>query len=133
MAGFMPELETEYPMAMFPDPSTARLGMKRWFESGFHVPCWTGPPVTIFPPVTLSWYQRTLAMPLPFPTVWVSQIDSWPPRLRYCACIIRRYVSVSRLLPPCSGTVDGPTENVPMVTFEGPVKVELAGGLQSTS
>ena len=39
---------------------------------------------------------------------------------------------MSRLLPPSSGTFDGPTLNVAIDEFVGPVNVELAGVVQST-
>src|SRR5215210_4312388 len=115
---------------MFPPLSTARLGMKRFFESGANVDCcFTVPTV---PPVTGSSYQRTRAVfgVPPLPTVCVSHSDSLPPwlvRFVYWFCIISRYVSVSSGLPgDFSGTVDGPTLNVPTEGFVGPVRVELA-------
>src|SRR3954453_13036461 len=115
---------------MSPFLSTARLGMKRFDESGDHVDCWRT--AEIVPPVTGSSYQRTCATfgAPPFPTVCVSQSDSRPPMFVYWFCIISRYVSVSRLLPVCSGTVDGPTLNVPDDAFVGPVNVELDGFVQ---
>src|SRR5919199_2444187 len=118
---------------MSPALSTARLGMKRFFESGAHVDCCVGELGTV-PPVMLSWYQRgcaTFGEP-PLPTVCVSQSDSRPFRFVYWFCIISRYDRVSRLLPSFSGTSLGPTLNVATPTFVGPVKVELAGEAQST-
>src|SRR4051794_28120384 len=117
---------------MSPFLSTARLGMKRFSESGDHVDCWRTD--EIVPPVTGSSYQRICAafgVP-PLPTVCVSQSDSRPPMFVYWFCIIRRYDSVSRLLPSFSGTLPGPTLNVEMPTFVGPVNVELAVFDQST-
>jgi len=66
--------------------------MKRWIVFGLKVPCCSGWTVTTVPPVTLIWYQRTLAMlgTAPLPTVCASQSDSWPARLRYWFCIISR-------------------------------------------
>src|SRR5215213_10672855 len=118
---------------MFPALSTARLGMKRFFESGAQVDCCRGVVETV-PPVTGSSYQRTCATfgAPPFPTVCVSHSDSRPPRFVYWFCIMSRYESVSRLLPVFSGTVDGPTLNVPDDAFVGPVNVEFAGFAQST-
>src|SRR3954451_4223106 len=111
---------------MFPCLSTARLGMNRFFASGANVDCWRGD-FAIVPPVTGSSYQRTCATfgAPPLPTVCVSHSDSRPPMFVYWFCIIRRYVSVSRLLPVFSGTVDGPTLKVPEDAFVGPVNVEF--------
>src|ERR1044072_9259153 len=96
---------------MSPFLSTARLGMKRFLESGAQVDCWRGH--EFVPPVTGSSYQRTCATLLPpLPTVCVSQSDSRPPWFVYWFCIISRYDSVSRLLPSFSGTLAGPTLNV---------------------
>src|ERR1043165_2838534 len=117
---------------MSPLLSTARLGMKRFFESGAHVDC--GRTAEIVPPVTGSSYQRTCATfgDPPLPTVCVSQSDSRPPMFVYWFCIISRYDSVSRLLPSFSGTSPGPTLNVEMPAFVGPVNVELEGVAQPT-
>src|SRR5919201_4699910 len=118
---------------MSPFLSTARLGMNRFFESGAHVDCCAGE-LAIAPPVTGSWYQRacaTLGEP-PFPTVCESQSDSLPFRFVYWFCIISRYESVSMLLPPFSGTLEGPTLKVAIGTFVGPVNVEFAVFPQST-
>ena len=79
----MPPSETLYPTAMSPLRSTARLGMKRFFESGAQVDCCRT--AEIVPPVTGSSYHRTcaaLAVP-PLPTVCVSHSDSRPPRFVY--------------------------------------------------
>src|ERR687885_564199 len=111
---------------MSPFLSTARLGMNRFVEVGAHVDCWRGD--EIVPPVTGSSYQRIcarLGVP-PLPTVCVNQSDSRPPMFVYWFCIIRRYDSVSRLLPSFSGTSPGPTLNVATPTSVGPVKVEFA-------
>src|SRR3954453_8122075 len=118
---------------MSPALSTARLGMKRFFESGAHVACCFGADATA-PPVTGSWYHRTCARfgDPPLPTVWVSQSDSVPPMCVYWFCIISRYESESRLFPWRSGTVEGPTLKVPIVALVGPVNVELAVFVQST-
>src|SRR5215211_8569 len=118
---------------MSPFLSSARLGMNRFLVSGAHVDCCVGEVASV-PPVTASWYQRgcaLFAVP-PLPTVCVSQSDSLPPWFVYWFCIISRYVSVSSALPDCSGTVDGPTLNVAVDAFVGPVKVELAGVAKST-
>src|SRR5438477_9192078 len=106
--------------------STARLGMKRFDESGDQVDCCRT--AEIVPPVTGSSYQRTCAVFVvpPLPTVCVSQSDSRPPMFVYWFCIIRRYDSVSRALPSFSGTSPGPTLNVAIGTFVGPAKVALA-------
>ena len=116
---------------MSPTASTATLGANRWLLSGFHVPSWTGPLVWTVPPVTLSWYQRMLAIPLPFPTVWLIQMDSVPPMFLYCACIMSRYDSVSIELPLSWGTWVGPTANEVTGTSDGPLSVELARVVQS--
>src|SRR5919204_135857 len=102
--------------------------MKRFFESGANVDCWRGERA-IVPPVTGSSYQRTCATfgEPPLPTVCVSQSDSLPPRFVYWFCIISRYESVSTLLPSASGTFEGPTLNVAIETFVGPLRVELDG------
>src|SRR5437764_103161 len=113
---------------MSPALSTARLGMNRFRASGAQLDCCVGDP-GIAPPVTFSWYQRghaTLGRP-PLPTVCVSHTDSFPPRLVYWFCIISRYESVSTLLPPFSGTLDGPTLKVAIGTSVGPTNVEFAG------
>src|SRR6476659_1518411 len=115
---------------MSPFLSTARLGMNRFSRSGAHVDCWRTDPIA--PPVTGSWYQRTCATLPPLPTVWVSHSDSRPFWFVYWFCIIKRYVNVSSALPPSSGTVLGPTLNVEIAVFVGPVNVELAGVVQST-
>src|SRR3954451_766878 len=128
MDGNIVPSDTLYPIAMSPALSTARLDMNRFFESGAHVDCCVGE-VGTAPPVMFSWYQRgcaTFGEP-PFPTVWVSHRDSLPPRFVYWFCIIRRYDSVSTLLPLFSGTFPGPTLNVAIGTFVGPVSVELDG------
>src|ERR1041385_2133791 len=117
---------------MSPFLSTARLGMKRFEESGDHVDCWRTD--EIVPPGTGSSYPRpcaTFGEP-PLPTVCVSQSDSRPPMFVYWFCIISRYDSVSRLLPSFSGTSPGPTLNVEMPAFVGPAKVEFDGVVQST-
>src|SRR5919199_3922973 len=118
---------------MSPFLSRARLGMNRFFESGAQVDCCLGVEA-IVPPVTGSWYQRTRAMfgVPPLPTVWVSQSDSAPPRFVYWFCIISRYASVSRLLPPFSGTSEGPVLKLATELLTGPVKLELAVFAQST-
>src|ERR671931_2042474 len=115
---------------MSPFLSSARLGMKRFFESGAHVDCCVGEPA-IVPPVTRSSYQRGCAIE-GLPTVCVSHSDSAPFRFVYWFCIISRYDSVSMLLPPSSGTVEGPTLKVAIGTFVGPVNDEFAVFAQST-
>ena len=66
-------------------------------------------------------------------TVCVDQSDSTPPMFVYWFCIIARYVSVSRLLPPCAGTLHGRVGPVePVRGAVGPVNVELATLAQST-
>src|SRR5919204_1811431 len=107
--------------------------MKRFFESGANVDCWRGERA-IVPPVTGSSYQRTCATfgEPPLPTVCVNQSDSLPFRFVYWFCIISRYESVSTLLPPLSGTLEGPTLKVAIGTFVGPVNVEFAVFPQST-
>src|SRR3954447_18213828 len=117
---------------MSPFLSTARLGMKRLSASGAHVDCWRTAPTA--PPVTGSSYQRTCATfaVAPFPIVCVSQSDSRPPMFVYWFCIITRYVSVSSALPSFSGTLLGPTLNVEIAVFVGPVNVEFDGVVQST-
>src|SRR5947207_11715216 len=118
---------------MSPLLSTARLGMKRFFESGAHVDCWAGT-VAGAPPATGSWYQRTCATfgTPPLPTVCVSQSDSAPLRFVYWFCIISRYESVSRLLPLRSATLDGPPLKFAIGTFIGPLRAELPVLAQST-
>src|SRR5262245_40401123 len=97
---------------MSPARSTARLGMKRknvFAASGSKVAPWTVLAATV-PLFTLSWYQRTLALPpvtalqvvlfaLTFRcTVWETQSDSAPPRFVYWACAIARIGSTSAAL-----------------------------------
>ena len=66
-------------------------------------------------------------------TVWLVQSDSAPPRFVYWFCIISRIASVSRLLPPCDGTVlGGEAQLAGAIVMKGPVKVEAATLFQST-
>src|SRR5216683_6205693 len=116
---------------MSPFLSTARLGMNRFVASGDQVDCCAG----AAPPAgTDSWYHRICAAfgERPPPTVWVSHSDSAPFRFVYWFCIINRYDSVSMLLPPCSGTSDGPTLKLATGTSVGPDRVELPVLAQST-
>ena len=73
--------------------------------SGSKVVPWTTFAATV-PPVTLAWYQRTVALfafvppqlatgSSPRLTVCATQSDSAPPRFAYCACAIARIASVS--------------------------------------
>src|SRR6476661_1858032 len=105
--------------------------MNRFFPSGAQVDCCaTESPVLATP----TWYHRTCATfgKPPLPTVCVSQRDWAPPRFVYWFCIIRRYESVSTLLPPSSGTSDGPPLKFATARFVGPPSVELTVFAQST-
>src|SRR3954451_22252271 len=94
---------------MSPTRSTARAGMNRkkvLAPSGSQVAPWTTFAATV-PPVTLAWYQRTVALPpvvalqvvfvalTPRCTVWATQSDSAPPMFEYWACAIARMGSTS--------------------------------------
>src|ERR1041385_1847885 len=76
--------------------------------SGSKVAAWTSFAATV-PPVTLTWYQRIVALLVfepphvaevngPRLTGWSIQIDSAPPWFVYCACAIARIESVSAAL-----------------------------------
>ena len=89
IAGYIVASDTLYPMAMLPARSTAALGMKRFLESGLYVDAWRALPIV--PPVTGTWYQRTVAWLELLPaTVWLSHSDSTPPMFVYWFCIIAR-------------------------------------------
>src|SRR6266478_3775333 len=97
---------------MSPARSTARLAMKRFVVSGLCIADW--------------------AAELPC-TVWLFHSDSTPPRFVYWFCIISRGATVSRLLPPCDGTVDGGlAQLVGATVIKGPVNVEVEMLFQST-
>ena len=97
------------------------------------------------PPVTLAWYQRTVALPPVVAlqvvfvaltlrcTVWSTQSDSAPPRFEYWACAIARIESVSAAFAGVEAldtAAFGQQFGASCVC--GPVKVEVETLSQST-
>src|SRR5262245_18206569 len=98
---------------MSPTRSTASAGIQRknvLAPSGSNVAPWTVFVATV-PPVTFSWYQRTVALPpvgalqvvlsalTPRSTVWETHSDSLPPMSVYWFWAIARIASVSSAFP----------------------------------
>src|SRR5437763_13049586 len=132
---------------MSPVRSTARLGTKRknvFAPSGSKVAPWTTLAATV-PPVTLAWYQRTVAFPpvgalqvvfvalTPRWTVWSTQIDSAPARFVYWACAMARIWSVSSEFAGVAALATlAFGQQFGSSWVSGPVKVEVETLSQST-
>ena len=105
--------------------------------SGSKVLPWTTFAATV-PPVTFAWYQRIVVLPvvaaLQFVfvalsrrrTEWVTQRDSAPPMLAYCACAIARIARTSAAfagVDALGGVELG--QQVGASCVNGPVKVDV--------
>src|SRR5438093_8592639 len=132
---------------MSPSLSTARAGIQRknvFAPSGSNVAPWIVFAATV-PPVTLSWYQRTVALPpvgalqfvfvalTPRSTVCETHSDWAPPMFVYWFWAIARIPSVSSALAgvaTLAGNWFGQQLGASCVS--GPVKVEVEILSQST-
>src|SRR3954468_14259054 len=132
---------------MSPRRSTAKLGMKRknvFAPSGSKVDPWATFAATV-PPVTLAWYQRSVAFPplvalqfafvalTPRSTVWSTQSDSAPPIFVYWACAIARIGRTSAKFAGVDALAgDSSGQQLGWSWVTGPVNVEVDGLSQTT-